>query len=445
MSKNNKTDDDKDLRQKAENLLESTHDSDEGMADVATQDNAGLILELRVHQIELTMQNEELRNIQLELEKSRNRYMHLYDFAPSAYFTVDSKGMVIEANQKAADLLGVCRQDLVGQMFTRFIRREDQDTWYLHRRRILESRDFQAFQLKMVKNDGHTIYAAIQCILVKDDDGDPGYIRITALDISDRKQMEEGLQKAHDELELRVRDRTEELEIRNQELQDFSFIASHDLQEPLRKVRTFGDMLAARSGDALDNISKDYIKRMQDALENMQNLLDSLLVYSRVIVGSEPGEKTDLAKSVESALSNLELLIAENNARIEIRELPAVDADGQLMIQVFQNLIGNAVKFKKEGEIPRVKIYSKKAKNADGFYSVYVEDNGKGFEERYLDKIFLPFQKLDSRSIGYPGVGMGLAICKKIITRHGGKITATSEKGKGSTFMFTLPEVRKRR
>ncbi len=371
--------------------------------------------------------------------------MHLYDFAPCAYFTVDSKGVINEANLKAADLLGLQRQDLAGKMFNRFIRREDQDVWYLHRRRILESGDFQTFQLRLVKNDGCTIYVEVQCILFRNDDADSGQIRITALDISERKQMEEGLQKAHDELELRVLDRTEELESRNQELQDFSFIASHDLQEPLRKVRTFGDMVAARSKDAFDDTSKDYIRRMQDALENMQNLLDSLLVYSRVTTGAEPRDKTDLAKSVESALSNLELLITENNARIEVGELPTVDADEQQMIQVFQNLIGNAVKFKKEDDLPRVNIYSKKAKNTDSFYTVCVEDNGTGFEERYLGKIFLPFQKLNSRSSGYPGVGMGLAICKKIITRHGGKITATSGPGKGSTFIFTLSKTGKKR
>ncbi len=439
------TGDNKELRQKAESQLESTNESDEGMADMATLDNAGLILELRVHQIELTMQNEELRRIQLELEKSRNRYMHLYDFAPSAYFTVDANGMVIEANLKAADLLGTQRAALVGKMFSRFIWREDQDIWYLHRRSLLETGDFQSFQMRMANSDGHAFYVDLQCILAKDNEVEPGEIMITVLDISARKEMEAGLLLARDELELRVRERTADLEIMNQELQEFSFIASHDLQEPLRKVRTFGDMITTRSGESLDELSRNYIKRMQAALEKMQNLLDSLLVYSRVTTVTEPKKNADLGKSVEAALSGLELLIAENNASVEVGELPVVDADEQQMVQVFQNLIGNAVKFKKKGEILRIKIYTKKAKNADGFYNIYVEDNGIGFEERYLDKIFLPFQRLNGQSSDYPGVGMGLAICKKIITRHGGKITATSEEGKGSTFMFTLPCMRERR
>ena len=445
MRKNNNIDENAELRRKAEILLESSQEGDEGLEAMSTQGMAGVILDLRVHQIELTMQNEELRRTQLELEKARNRYMHLYDFAPSAYFTVDTNGMVIEANLKAADLLGTQRAALVGQMFSRFIWREDQDIWYLHRRSLLETGDFQSFQMRMANSDGHAFYVDLQCILVKDNEEEPGRIMITVLDISARKEMEAGLQLARDELELRVRERTADLEIMNQELQEFSFIASHDLQEPLRKVRTFGDMITTRSGDSLDEVSRDYIKRMQIALEKMQNLLDSLLVYSRITTVIEPKKNTDLGKSVEAALSNLELLIVENNASIEVGELPVVDADEQQMVQVFQNLIGNAVKFKKKGEIPRIKVYTKKAKNADGFYNIYVEDNGTGFEERYLDKIFLPFQRLKGQSSDYPGVGMGLAICKKIIARHGGQITATSEVGKGATFKFTLPYKRKRR
>ncbi|MBN2417773.1 MAG: PAS domain-containing protein, partial [Deltaproteobacteria bacterium] len=201
MRKNKNTDDNNELRRKAESLLEPGYESNEGLIDKLNDGNAALILELRVHQIELTMQNEELRRIQLELENSRNRYMHLYDFAPIAYFTVDSNGMINEANLKAADILGTQRAALVGQMFSRFIRREDQDIWYLHRRSLLETGDFQSFQLRMVKTDGNAFYVNLQCISVKDNEEEPGQIMITALDISPQKQMEEVLQLAYDELE----------------------------------------------------------------------------------------------------------------------------------------------------------------------------------------------------------------------------------------------------
>jgi PAS domain S-box-containing protein len=266
-----------------------------------------------------------------------------------------------------------------------------------------------------------------------------------------RNLAEEELRKSRDELELRVKERTAELQRANtnlrktnrllkelnKELQDFTYAASHDLQEPLRKVRTFGDTLAARSERCLDEVSSDYLKRMQRTAAGMQNLLNSLLAYSRVSTKDEPLKETDLAKSVKEALSNLEIMSREKSGRVELAKLPTVRANRVQMIQLFQNLIGNALKFSREGEAPVIKIYARKL--PDG-YEIYVEDNGIGFDEKYLDKIFLPFQRLHGRSSRYDGVGMGLAICRKIIDRHGGRITARSEVGKGSTFIVKLSE-----
>ncbi len=271
----------------------------------------------------------------------------------------------------------------------------------------------------------------------------PGRHLFVGHDITGRKQMEEALTKSRDELEQRVRERTAELELRNKELQDFAFVASHDLQEPLRKVQTFGKMLAAKCGVSLDETSSDYIDRMEKAAARMQTLLNSLLSYSRVTTKAETIKDTDLRKSVKSALSNLEIMIKEMNARVEVGELPRVWADRVQMMQLFQNLIGNALKFSREGDPPHVKIYAEEVGDAEAAYEIYVEDNGIGFDERYLDKIFLPFQRLHGRSSEFEGVGMGLAICRKIVERHGGKITARSEPGKGSTFIATLPAKRK--
>jgi two-component system cell cycle sensor histidine kinase/response regulator CckA len=275
-------------------------------------------------------------------------------------------------------------------------------------------------------------------------------------DVTEKRRAAEELRRSRDELALRVRERTAELEETNaqlresyrqleelnKELQDFAFVASHDLREPLRKIRTFGDMLVAKSGASMDEGSKDYLMRMKKAVARMQNLLDSLLGYSRVSTKMESLRETDLGRSIKAALSNLEIMIKEKNASIEIGELPTVMADRVQMVQLFQNVIENAVKFNRKDEPPHVKIYSK-VKEQSKTCEICVEDNGIGFEEKYLEKLFVPFQKLHGREGVYDGTGMGLAICRKIVKRHGGEITASSKLGKGTTFVVTLPAERK--
>jgi light-regulated signal transduction histidine kinase (bacteriophytochrome) len=226
------------------------------------------------------------------------------------------------------------------------------------------------------------------------------------------------------------------LEQSNRDLQDFASIASHDLQEPLRKVKSFGDRLMAKFGASLGVEGKDYIERMQAAAHRMQSLIDGLLGYSRVTTRARPHVSVDLNGIVREVLTDLETRIEETGGRVEVGPLPTIDADPSQMRQLFQNLIGNALKFHGDDK-PVVHITSFPCSN--GFCLVQVKDNGIGFDEKYAEKIFAPFLRLHGRSSQYKGTGMGLAICKKIVERHEGAIAAASKQGEGATFTVTLP------
>lgn len=277
------------------------------------------------------------------------------------------------------------------------------------------------------------------------------------------------LQKGRDELEQRVIERTSELEqevrerVRalerlravaaqlersNRELQDFAYVASHDLQEPLRKVQAFGDRLQDKFSDQLGDEGRDFIARMQNAAGRMQTLINDLLAFSRVTTKANPFEKVDLARIAREVVSDLEVRIQQKNARVDIGPLPTTEADPLQMRQLIQNLVGNALKFHKEGASPVVQINARILQPGETSLSgqtieresleLAVRDNGIGFDEKYLDRIFAVFQRLHGRGV-YEGTGIGLAICRKIAERHGGTITGRSRPGEGATFIVTIP------
>jgi signal transduction histidine kinase len=255
-----------------------------------------------------------------------------------------------------------------------------------------------------------------------------------ASDIIDRAQHEEALRRSRDELELRVRERTAELARKNQELQEFAYVASHDLTEPLRKILTFGDLLKTKSA-SLGEQESDYVSRMTGAANRMQELLDALLRYSRIETQARDFVPVKLHDIVHTVTADLEVSIKKIGAQLEIGFLPVINCDPYQWRQVFQNLIANALKYHRSEVRTIIKVYGEER---EGTCRILVEDNGIGFDEKYLDKIFQPFQRLHGRN-EYPGTGTGLAICKKIVERHGGTITARSTPGKGSTFIVTLP------
>jgi PAS domain S-box-containing protein len=233
------------------------------------------------------------------------------------------------------------------------------------------------------------------------------------------------------------------LESSNRELQDFASVASHDLQEPLRKIQAFGDRLKTKCGDALGEEGRDYLSRMQNAAQRMQTLINDLLTFSRVTTKAQPFVAVDLAEVARGVVSDLEARVEQTGGRVEIGEMMTIDADPLQMRQLLQNLIGNALKFHKPGEPPVVRVYCSDgaddgAPTAEGFCRLVVEDNGIGFDEKYLDRIFTVFQRLHGRG-AYEGTGVGLAVVRRIAERHGGGVTARSAPGRGSAFIVTLP------
>lgn len=256
------------------------------------------------------------------------------------------------------------------------------------------------------------------------------------------------------ESEIVVRNRAEEqmlefaekLEQRNKELQEFAHIASHDLQEPLRKVISFGDRLKTKCAEALDDQGKDYLERMQNASRRMQNLIEGLLMFSRVSSKAQPFEDVDLAQTFKEVVSDLEIRIEELGGKVEIDNMPVLKADAMQMRQLFQNLIGNALKFHKQDEPPVVRVTgvssgsddSNASDQSGSFHKITFKDNGIGFEEKYADRIFGVFQRLHGKT-EYEGTGIGLSVCKKIVERHGGSIEVKSSPGKGTSFTVTLP------
>ncbi len=392
-------------------------------------------LEMRVRERtrELTAANEALRaqilerkRIEGELRELNSYLDSIIENIPDMIFLKDAKDLrFVRFNRAGEELLGYERSELLGKNDYDFFPKDEADFFIKKDRETLTAGKLVEIQEESIqtRHKGVRILHTKK-IPVLDREGRPLYLMGISEDITDRKRAEEGLR------------HTEVLKQSNLELEQFAYVASHDLQEPLRKVMAFGDLLKAECHSELGDKGRDYVARMQKAVTRMQDLIEALLAYSRVSREKPQLTAVDLNAVVREVLGDLELAISRTRAQIAVGPLPTVRADRYRMRQLFQNLLSNAIKFCEKGEAPVVEVKTVKSSHVD-YAAVEVADQGIGFNAKYADRIFQPFERLHGRE-DYEGTGVGLAICQRIVLRHGGSIRAESLPGKGARFTVEL-------
>lgn len=349
----------------------------------------------------------------------------LLELAHDAIFVRDLEGKVVYWNRGAEKTYGWRKDEVMGKISNELLQTSFPKPLEDILDELVETGHWEG-ELSHITKEGRQIVAASRWAVRRDYAGQPsGFLEINR-DVTQ-----------HKEADRKILSYMKRLETSNSVLQDFAFVASHDLQEPLRKISIFSDLLRIQYSGQLDDEAQSYLDKIQGATDRMKELIESLLVYSRITTRSEPFSEVDLNEVLQEVVQDLEVPISETGASVEISYLPALQADRSQMRRLFQNLLGNALKFHKESEPPRIKVYGELGE--DETCRVFVEDNGIGFNEKYLRQIFQPFQRLHGKSSPYKGSGMGLAISRKIVDRHNGRLTAISTEGKGSIFIVTLP------
>ena len=347
----------------------------------------------------------------------------ILDTMADALFVIDAEARIRVVNRAARDTFGYADADLLGRSIDTLEWVESDHTISRALRDLARRGPIRDQERVFRHHNDSAIAVSVSISPVSEREVQEGAV-VIARDIRERKRAVEEL-----------RTTMKQLQQSNRELEDFAYVASHDLQEPLRKIQAFGDLLKTKHGAQIDTQGRDYIDRMQSAAKRMQVLINDLLSFSRVTTKAQPFVPVNLGAIAREVAHDLELRTHETNAEMIINELPTIDADPLQMRQLMQNLFSNALKFRRPGVPPRVEIRG--AAN-DGRAEITVSDNGIGFDDKYADRIFTMFERLHGRG-KYEGTGIGLAICRKIAQRHGGEITAQSRPGEGSTFVVSLP------
>jgi PAS domain S-box-containing protein len=384
-----------------------------------------------------------------EAPTAETKYRTLIEQIPAVVFLAYLDRGLGEAyvSPQIEHLLGFSQQEWLGDpvRWYRQIHREDKARWSVDAAQLLLTGSPVQAVYRVHAKDGRVIWLQCEAKMVRKPNGQPWFIHGVGFDVTELKRAEQIVREARDELEKRVQERTAELHHANAELsrsnaelEQFAYVASHDLQEPLRTITNFTELLAKRYKGASDAKTEGYIKFVVDSAKQMQLLISDLLTYSRVGTKPKPFTTVSMDGVVTSVLQRLHQATSESGAVITCDRLPTVFGDEVQLTELLQNLIGNAIKFR--GDEPlRIRI-SSEAKGREWLFAI--SDNGIGIDPKHRERIFVLFQRLHTQE-EYQGTGIGLALCKKIVERHGGRIWVESMAGQGATFFFTISKEHK--
>ena len=448
-NQNDRPGDAAELRQRAEALARAKGASQpENIEPLSPEETQRTLHELRVHQIELEMQNEELRRVQVELEDSKASYVDLYDFAPVGYCTLGEHGLILKANLTAASLLGVPRSALVGERATRFIVPEHEDVYYHRRRQLFETGAPQSCELRLVRKGASPFWARVEATAAQDADG----VRVCHAvigDITDLKQKEEALLETGAKLAERtvqLECTAAELEKRNREVErmnrmktEFLSRVNHELRTPLNAIVGYSELLSEQSAGPLPTPYPRFVANIQEGARHLLAMVNDLLDIARIELGGIKftPERFDTFEILDEVLAVIAPLAEIKGIAIEnrIARNTAVVADRLRFKQILYNLLSNALKF-----TPQKGLVWVEAATEGDVFTFCVGDTGMGISPNEQEAIFEEFHQASStRDLVAAGTGLGLTITRELVRIHGGSIRVESELGKGSRFLVSLP------
>jgi PAS domain S-box-containing protein len=388
---------------------------------------AAMLDEDKHHGVAFVLDISQRKRIEQVLQFERTFLRNVIDTTPSMIFVKDWNGRFVLVKESLARAYGTTIDDIVGKSDADFNANPEEVSHFLHDdREVMSGRKKMWIREEPVTHaDGETRwYSTIKAPLI-DAVGTCNKVLGVAADITERRHAQEDLQQLADELKRS-----------NQDLEQFAAIASHDLRGPLRVVGGFAKVLREKFAEKLGEDGGTFLAVIEDSTERMSRLIDELLAYSCLGTHGKKPQRTDAGQILQTAIKDQEFCIADSGAIITCDHLPALWADETQLSQLFTNLLGNALKFRKKDELLRIHVGVARQQDRWRFS---IQDNGIGLDPKHAEKIFVMFHRLHCES-AYPGAGLGLAICKKIVERHGGKIWVESEPGNGSTFFFTIPD-----